>query len=134
MYAWQIAKEKWERDNPGKSFENLLGGYIKEGCYVWSAPTEFCLAAPVRIDEDGRIFHDPDNGDTWFVHLAARTDLGNLRAGEALLPFIERAPYMLPFVAWHRRNGRLHRWAWEDFLRHLNPLLHEYQNRLAPTP
>lgn len=109
---WQTAKRVWESQNPGMSFEMLLGRYVAVGGVVWSSPDRFVLALPVSLDRTQNMVHDPDHGDTWFLHLAAQSG-GRSRSCDVLRGFMALAPHPLPFVAWHRRQSkRLHRYPW----------------------
>lgn len=122
--AWQVAKVKYEADHPGKSFERLLGAYIAQNGFVWSSPKSFLLAAKVQVREDGHV-EQSDQGDTWFVHLAALTHPAQ-EAREMLREFLRLAPHPLPWVAWHRaKSPGLHRYPWsrvEQLSR--NPVTH----------
>lgn len=115
-FAWQRAKEVWQQDN-AEAFEVLLGRYMAVGALVWSSPEEFFLALPVRVRSDGELRHDDVAGDTWFVHLAALAVSACGRPSAFLERFLARAPYELPWVAWHRRQSkRLHRYRWSTLV------------------
>lgn len=134
--AWQRAKQQWETANPGQSFDGLLTTYVAHGCVVWSCADEFLLACPVRLDE-GRLVHDPELADTWFIHLAAVSDANPKTPSQLLSTFTRLAPRPLPFVAWHRRQSkRLHRHTWEQvqaIIHRSTPSLHEHHRR-STTP
>jgi hypothetical protein len=119
-YAWQRAKEAWEDQHTGIAFEDLVGRYISEGGYVYSAPDLFVLAMPVRKSTDGRCVHDDEEGDAWFLKLAALSseasqEVKRIGPTELLARFMKLAPYALPYVIWERqRSNRLHRYKWDQ--------------------
>jgi hypothetical protein len=131
MHAWKRAKEAYLRDNPPMAFEILLGTAVAAGGYVYSTPDLFIIAFPVYFDEYGRMVHSDDEGDTWFVHLAAlsgevRAASSHKRPTEAMKRFLNLAPYALPFVAWHRHGKpKVHRYTWNQLeARIADQLLH----------
>lgn len=112
-YAWQIAKQTWESQNPGKSFETLLGRYVAEGGVVWSEPSSFLLGCRVSVEHDGSLRHDPEQGDTWLVHLVATTSPALEDPKQVLRQFMRLAPHPLEWICWHRRKSkRLHLHPW----------------------
>lgn len=117
-HPFKLADEALRRGGFNGSLSALLGHYIRTGGYVWSSPTEFILACPVRIDAaTGTMTHTDDNPDTWFVHVAASG------IGGAVRRFLSLAPYTLPFVAWHRGakgDSRLRRYPWRSVAKHCN--------------
>lgn len=111
--AWEIAKETYEREAPGHSFNEFLSRYLGQGACVWSCPWVFVVACPVFIHPNGDLFHDPLLADTWYIHLAAISPNApkKVRMPDA---FMALAPYQLSYVAWQRRQpGVFKRYSWE---------------------
>lgn len=89
----------WQRisDSGEAGFAAMIGAFLRTG-FVYAGDDAFILA-------------QPQNGDTWWVHLAA----GDLTR------FLDLAPYPLPWVAWQRKGtGKVHVWSWENFRKHIN--------------
>jgi hypothetical protein len=131
ILAWQIAKEEWTKCGDGSPFETLLGNYFQRGGYVVNFPEVFVMAMPTMWRNGRCAACYPDNADTWFVHLAAGTPAYMAICGNPVMMFLKLAPFMLPYVAWHRRGqGRLRRYSTTRIARilasthgnkHLNP-------------
>lgn len=104
---WQRAKDWWNQFGDGQPFETLLGQYLAGGHYVWSSPSEFVLAAEVRLD--GYLMVRATHPNAWFIHLAAAAH-GKFDPAA----FVRLAPRPHQSVCYHRR-GRLHVIRWDQF-------------------
>lgn len=128
-YAWELAKEAFQRDGRAGGFERLLGNTIAFGGHVWSSPNEFLMAYPVRIETDGSLVHDDEDADLWVIHLAALRDRSGRagsaeRMGRLLETFHRLLPYSLPWVGWHRHGNPVMRiYRWDKLLARFAPVL-----------
>lgn len=104
---WQRARDWWLECGDGQPFETLVGQYIAGGHYVWSSPTEFVLAAEVRLHNG--VMAQSVSPNAWFLHLAAAAK-GQFHPAA----FLRLAPRPHETVCWHRR-GRLQVFRWAQF-------------------
>lgn len=91
-----VAEAKAYYISRGWNFEQDLGFYLLNG-YVFSTPDRFLMAKPVRKNIGEADWH-PECPDCWYVHYAGGKD--------CLDWFVNRAPYMLPFIGWTRNKGK----------------------------
>lgn len=121
-WAWEIARQVWRRGNPDGDFGALVVNYLRSGGYVVAFPDVFVLAASAvwRVEDGVPSVHmaNPDDADTWFVHLAAVSpDFGGGQS-HPVAAFLRLAPFRLPFAAWHRRGqGLLRRYSTDRLAR-----------------
>jgi hypothetical protein len=103
---WQRAK-KWQLENSDIPFEVVLADYMLNG-YVVSGQDCFIMGKPVLWEKDE--MHSGEEANCWFVQLAAGRN--------ALMRFLDVAPFELEYVAWQRRGSeRYHVYKWDDYRR-----------------
>jgi len=102
-----LTAKAWHEKNVG-NFEAALGEYLRDH-FVWSSPTEFIMASPVRV-EDRDVYFGDGEPNAWFVYLAAGSN--------PFRRFLEIAPRDYEWLAWRRHNQpRYNVWRTERFKR-----------------
>ena len=116
MHPWQKAKQWWDENTTGESWEERVGWHLSNGL-VFSTNEAFLVAREVRWD--GERMHDDGDPNAWFVELAAWNGLMDkgtkgLRDGSAVREFMRVAPRPRQWALWCRHNSfeiKAHDWA-----------------------
>jgi hypothetical protein len=97
--------------NDDTNFNRIFQWHLRQG-YIWVSPACMLLARPIEracLDRASDLEYQPVEPDTWFIWVAAGP--GSTKR------FMQLAPYVLPYVAWHRHGESLRLYQWDRLVR-----------------